>query len=337
MRPSLVLSGLLALAPALAAAAAEGEPVPVIFDTDMDTDCDDVGALAVLHALAGRGELEVLATVVSSKYPYAAPCTAAVNRYYGRGELPVGAPKGAGAPVNRGSRYAKPIAEEFPSPYATNDDAPDAVAVYRDALAGAADGSVVVVTVGYLTNLADLLASGPDDRSPLGGKDLVEKKVRLWVCMGGTHPANPDPVVNGNLKPDPKSAAIAVAQWPTPVVFSGIGRGVMTGGTLGHTPAANPVRRAYKLHLGNNPTRPSWDQAALLYAVRPHADLWREGRGGYNHVFPNGTTEWRPEPANDRHRWVKLKPGREPELTALIDDLMAAPPAGSPDRRGADR
>src|SRR5438046_2179973 len=36
-------------------------PVKVIFDTDMDSDCDDVGALAVLHALADRGEAEILA------------------------------------------------------------------------------------------------------------------------------------------------------------------------------------------------------------------------------------------------------------------------------------
>jgi hypothetical protein len=32
----------------------------VIFDTDLDSDVDDVGALAVLHALANRGETLVL-------------------------------------------------------------------------------------------------------------------------------------------------------------------------------------------------------------------------------------------------------------------------------------
>jgi hypothetical protein len=78
-------------------------PVRIVFDTDMDTDCDDAGALALLHAMADAGEAEILATLVSSHYRYSVPCTAAINAYYGRPGLPVGSPKGAGAPTNRGS------------------------------------------------------------------------------------------------------------------------------------------------------------------------------------------------------------------------------------------
>ena len=54
--------------------------VGIIFDTDMDTDCDDAGALAILHALADRGEAEILATVVSSRYPWSVPCVEAIDR-----------------------------------------------------------------------------------------------------------------------------------------------------------------------------------------------------------------------------------------------------------------
>ena len=67
--------------------------VKIIYDTDMDTDCDDAGALAILHALADRGEAEILATVVSSRYRWSVPCVEAINRYYGRPDLPIGAPK----------------------------------------------------------------------------------------------------------------------------------------------------------------------------------------------------------------------------------------------------
>src|SRR5687768_10367927 len=104
MRPALisVLSFTLA-APAFAAAPTPpvartrpaAPPVRIIFDTDMDSDCDDAGALAVLHALADRGEAEILATVASSKNPWSAPCVDAINTYYGRGDLPIGVPKGA--------------------------------------------------------------------------------------------------------------------------------------------------------------------------------------------------------------------------------------------------
>src|SRR5688500_19154667 len=95
-----------------AAALAGQTPVRLILDSDMDSDCDDAGALAVLHALADRGEAEILATVVSSKNPWSAPCVDAINTYYGRGDLPVGAPKGAGAAKE--SKYARKIAEQFP-------------------------------------------------------------------------------------------------------------------------------------------------------------------------------------------------------------------------------
>ena len=44
-------------------------PVPVIFDTDMRGDVDDVGATAVLHALANRGEAKILAMGVCVKHP----------------------------------------------------------------------------------------------------------------------------------------------------------------------------------------------------------------------------------------------------------------------------
>lgn len=160
--------------------------VPIIFDTDMDTDCDDAGALAVLHALADRGEAEILATVVSSRYPWSVPCVEAINRYYGRADLPIGAPKTEWADTGRrGSRYAKQIAQQFPTRLKSNDDAPDAVAVYRRVLSAQEDHSVVITSVGYLTNLRDLLASRPDDISPLDGRSLIEQKVDRWVCMAG--------------------------------------------------------------------------------------------------------------------------------------------------------
>ena len=80
----------------LTASCASSSSVAVIFDTDLTTDCDDVGALAVLHALADLGEARILATMSSSKNPDTAPCLDAINTWYGRPGLPIGVPKGAG-------------------------------------------------------------------------------------------------------------------------------------------------------------------------------------------------------------------------------------------------
>jgi hypothetical protein len=65
-------------------------PIKVILDTDNGTDLGDAGAVAVLHALADRGELEILGVMACTSDPYIAPCLDAYNTYYGRPNIPVG-------------------------------------------------------------------------------------------------------------------------------------------------------------------------------------------------------------------------------------------------------
>ena len=83
---------LLLIAPALLA---EGPSrVRIIFDTDMAGDVDDVGALAMIHVLADREEIDLLACVVSSNNRHSAPCLDALNTWYGRPDLPIGVAQG---------------------------------------------------------------------------------------------------------------------------------------------------------------------------------------------------------------------------------------------------
>src|SRR4051812_14748151 len=165
------------------------QPVKILFDTDMQTDCDDAAALSLLHVLADKGEAEILATVVSVKSPWSAACVDAINTYYGRPDLPIGIVKRGG--VENPSKYARAVAEACPHDLKPDADAiPDAVDVYRRVLEAQPDASVVVVTVGYLTNLRNLLEAKADRGRP-GGRDLVAKKVKLWVCMGGNFIGRP--------------------------------------------------------------------------------------------------------------------------------------------------
>src|SRR5210317_961434 len=63
----------------------------VILDTDIGSDCDDAGALAVLHKLADKDEVEILGVIYSSgKNKYGIGVCDAINTYYGRGDLPLG-------------------------------------------------------------------------------------------------------------------------------------------------------------------------------------------------------------------------------------------------------
>src|SRR4029077_5835086 len=132
---SALVPALLCLVPRAALAA--GPPVKVIFDTDMAGDVDDVGALAILHALADLGEAEILAVGISSRNEDVGPCVDAINTWYGRPDIPIGYQRGiqVGYPADTGeaitSKYAEAVRRSFPHRLARSSDAPDAALLYR--------------------------------------------------------------------------------------------------------------------------------------------------------------------------------------------------------------
>lgn len=311
-------------------------PVPIVFDTDMDTDCDDAGALAVLHVLADRGECEILATMVSVKHPWSAPVVAAINAYYGRPNLPIGGPKRDG--VDEKSNYARKVAEEFPQTLRSGDDTRDAVELYRDVLTRQADGSVVIVTVGYLTNLRHLLESP-------GGPELVRRKVKTYVCMGGNFvgaPAHDDlKLGNVNFQRDAASALAVVRDWPTPMVFVGreigsVPSGLKAGTCLARTPPINPVRRAYEHYFGGTlKDRHVADLVTVLYAVRGLRDYWDIHAGGGLELQPDLTFTWRAVPDRGQSYLLKKRIDGKPNdraIEAVLDDLLTQPPRAAGER-----
>ena len=329
-----LVAGLLAFIPDLSVAAPP--PVRVIFDTDMAGDVDDVGALAILHAMADLGEAEILAVGISSRNEHVGPCLDAINTWYGRPDVPIGYQRGlqVGYPKDSGemneSKYAEAVGKSFPHRLARSSDAPDAALLYRKVLAAQPDASVVIVSVGFLSNLRSLLDTPPDVISPSSGEELVRRKVRLWVCMGGKFPDGRFKDGDGeyNLRVDTLASLRVLSDWPTAVVFSGfeIGTRIHTGKRLRAAPEASPVRAAY-LHFNGLENHESWDQTAVLYAVRGAASYWTESETGLAlmHVFGrSGYNEWIPTPRKS-HRYLieKMPPA---ELAGVIEDLMTRPP-----------
>ncbi len=297
----------------------ESEAVLIIFDTDIMGDVDDVGAVATLHALADLGEARILAMGVSSKHADSPLCLSALNHYFGRPDLPIGRPQFDA--FLRDSKYATQIADEFPRRLKSAKEAPFAPQLYRQVLAKAPDHSVVMVSVGQLTNFRDLLYTLADRHSPLAGAELVKRKVRRWVCMGGKFPSGRE----ANLLHDGPAAADAIAHWPTPIVFSGfeIGRAIKTGGRLGELPQASPVRRAYQLYNGIKPHF-SWDQTAVLYAVRPSGADWHRSPPGTCHVWPDGKNRWLSH-ANGKHSYL-IQQSKPAATARTIESLMLHQP-----------
>lgn len=295
------------------------QPVRILFDTDMMGDVDDVGAVAVLHALADRGEVEILGMGLSGKNPWSPLCLDALNTYFFRPDVPIGVVRGPA--FDRESKYAETIAKEFPHDLKSADDAPDAALLYRKILAQQPEGSVVMVSVGQVTNFANLLKTGPDDLSDLDGAALVRRKVRAWVSMGGKIPEGRE----ANLIHDGPAAAYAIEHWPTPIVFSGyeIGCKIMTGARLRGAPHDSPVRRAHELYNGLN-DRQSWDQTAVLYAARGLdgglADFWELHTKGYLQVNQDGSDVWQESPDKDQSYLVEKMPPEK--VAAVIEALM---------------
>lgn len=293
--------------------------IPVIFDTDMESDVDDVGALAMLHALADSNEVEILGVMVCAENPWSILCADRINTYYDRGDIPLGQLKKPG--VNRESLYARQVAEEFPGTLASSGDALDAVSQYRKLLASQPDKSVVVLTVGYLTNLRDLLASVPDQFSPLNGKDLVKQKVKSWVCMGGMFPSGRE----ANIRWDTGASIEVVNQWPSEIIFAGWEIGNMdTAHGIPGLPEDSPVRRAYE-SFGRIPHK-SWDQVATLYAVRgmengQASGFWKLSAPGQMVIdAEDGSNTWTDDPSGGHRYLIQIIP--DEKIASQVNALM---------------
>ena len=183
---------------------------------------------------------------------------------------------------------------------------------------------MVFCAVGPLNNLRQLLDSGPDRASRLSGVDLVARKVKLLSVMGGRYPEGKE----WNFEQDPAAAARVMADWPTPILLSGweIGARVFTGKRLHtETAAGNPVRVAYAHYIGADKDRESWDQTAVLAAVRGAATHWAPSAPGSVTVDPrDAMNRWRPA-AGGRHTYLVERdpPARVKEA---IEELMDRPP-----------
>ena len=137
----------------------------------------------MLHAFADSGEARILATISSNSFKTTAPTLNVINTYFKRPDIPVGVLKAAMPSYDCPRKWAEGIIAKYPHSIKSNEEAMDAVKLYRKTLSSQPDTSVTIVTVGYHTNLANLLHSQPDEYSFLNGKELVRQKVKRLVSM----------------------------------------------------------------------------------------------------------------------------------------------------------
>ena len=291
----------------LAEGVEEMNPKKIIFETDMCTDVDDVGALAVLHALADNGEAEILAISYNEVHPSGAGTICAINRWYNRGDIPIGIYKGNLASPDESS-YLDGIAANFPHDLPTV-PTPSSLDLYLQLLSEQPDNSVTIISVGFLNNLYDLLKANPH---------LVAQKVTELVMMAEVVD-DPYNTVRHDLV---DKSEYVIRNWPTPLVISQHGESVYTGAKLAETPDENPVREAYYRRFnGQYKGRSSWDQIAVLYGVCGLSNYFTEVTDGKGRLS-NGY-EWEMKSGFRSYLEVRLS---DNEFVRIIENLMIKPP-----------
>jgi hypothetical protein len=132
------------------------------------------------------------------------------------------------------------------------------------------------------------------------------------------------------VKTDIPAAQKLVADWPSPIVFSGfeIGEALLfPAKSIEHDFAwttDHPVVDAYRNYQKMPYDRQTWDLTSVLYAVRPEADYFKVSPPGRVTVDDKGQTHFAEAP-DGRHRYLILDAAQKPRtLEALI--LLATQP-----------
>lgn len=312
-------------------------PLGIIYDSDFGNRIDDALALALLYGFDGRNQARVVSMSVTKSNLKAAAMCEAIGRFYGGAvsgaifatgrTLPLGmATNGKMAedtpmitvPLSRKTASGAPV---YSHGINRLEDTAEVPALLRNAFTSQYDQNCAVVLAGPATNLVTVLGLP-------GIQDLIRAKVRYLVISGG---AFPEGAPEFNIKSDIAAARKLLAEWPTPVFF--------TGSEIGDQlpfPAASiekdfawstdhPVVDAYRAFKAMPYDAPTWDMTAVLYAVKPEDGYFRLSEPGTVTVQDDGRTKFTPS-AQGRHRYLILDPAQRERILKTYVELASAKP-----------
>ncbi|MDP4276161.1 MAG: nucleoside hydrolase [Bacteroidota bacterium] len=304
-------------------------PTNIIFETDMGNDVDDAMALDLLYKNMDSKKVNVLAVMSNKDNQYSTEFIDVMNTWYGYPDIKIGKVVKGLDPVKNDVPYVEKICQikdANGNPYfkRTKDETsiPEATKLYRMILSKQPDHSVVIISVGYSTNIARLLATQPDQYSRLNGKDLVAKKVRLLSVMGGSF--GKDAIAEFNIRSDSKAAKTVFTNWPTKIVVTPFeaGNAVEYPGKsmvndFGWCMGKHPMVEAYKAYLPMPYDRPTWDVIATLFVTNPSDKFFTLSKWGTISIDGNNHTVFTGKDGG-RHAYLTISP----EQAVLIRDYF---------------
>ena len=287
------------------------EPLLLIVETDMGNDIDDALAFDLIYKAVDDGLAKLLAVGHHKQSPTANEYVDILNTWYGYGKTPLAYsttpvrndhnPDYTAAVVGMKRADGKPLFAHSKRPSQIENP----VTLYRRTLAKAADNSVTFISLGFATELAKLLDSPADKYSPLTGRELVAKKVKVLSIMAGSYGKKKR--AEYNVVNDIPAMTKVFAEWPTPIVQNPfeLGKRVMYPAKaieeqFGWT-EAHPVVEGYKHYLKMPYNRPTWDLLSVVWLLHP--EMFVESEAGTVTVDEKGYTHFTPS-AEGRHRWL---------------------------------
>ncbi|SDK59233.1 Inosine-uridine nucleoside N-ribohydrolase [Pedobacter sp. ok626] len=292
------------VAEAIPCKAQKNIPTPVIFETDMGNDVDDGLALAMLFRYADQGKINFLGISNNKQSLSSLQFIDLMRRQYGYSQLPIATvQKGVEGEVEAKS-FARRVMEYkeqgqllYSSSIKNYSDVETAVHFYRRMLAKAKDTSVVIISVGFSTNLAKLLESKSDQYSKLNGLELVKRKVKFLSTMAGNFSTRRQKEFN--VISDLPAARKIFNRWPTVIYVSPFEVGASV-----HFPASaieanlgyrgnQPLVTAYKEYITMPYNRETWDLTSVLFAIEKSAHYFKQSVPGKFIVDEQGYTEFK--------------------------------------------
>ena len=263
----------------------------IIFDTDIGSSADDLFALEMLYRYEDEGRCRLLGVMVDREGERNAAFADVMNTYFGHGDVPVGLVRDGIKEPKVWIDYAhvadtkddegQPMFSRSTTDYSS---LPDGWRLYRRLLAAQPDRSVSIVSVGFVTCLAQLLASEADKYSSLTGVELVRRKVKCIYLQGGVFDEAEEP--DFNFAQGITFAKTFFQNWPQEVdmVFSPM----EAGQDVEYTPEqviadvswtdAHPIKQVY-MQCDCNTGQRMWDVMPVIQAVEGDALFSLSGRG----------------------------------------------------------
>ncbi len=306
----------------------DGVPL-VILDTDIGSSTDDLIAMEMLYNYMDEGRCKLLGVVVDRMGDDYAALADVMNTYFGHGSIPIGVERGGIKDPSVFIDYRelyKHTTEKgelmFKRTISDYSQLPNGWELYRRLLAAQPDHSVSICSTGLVSSLVQLLASEPDDISPLSGVELVSKKVKCLYLMAGVFTSSEEP--DYNFLQDPTYAKLLFELWPrsVDVIYSPM----EVGNEIDYSPEnvirdiswtdIHPIKQVYMKYDCDTGQR-MWDPMAVIQAVEGD-ELFTLSERGIVNLTPIAGTIFTPSATgNDRYQM----PGTEAWCQAMLEKI----------------